>query len=91
VNLLRSQGIDSQPGGPVQQPYLKYRPAAWLHRLVESIPGLLKRLQIRAQIGANLTARSTEEDLSFYVFEMGSPSTPPTNTAVYIATFLPLS
>jgi hypothetical protein len=27
VNLLRSPGIDSQPGGPVQQPYLTYRPA----------------------------------------------------------------
>ncbi len=29
VNLLRSPGIDSQPGGPVQRqhPYLTYRPA----------------------------------------------------------------
>jgi hypothetical protein len=34
VNLLTSPGIDSQPGG--------------LHRLAESIPGLLKRLQIPA-------------------------------------------
>ncbi len=49
VNLLRGPGIHSQPGGPVWQPYLKYRPAG-LHRLAESIPGLLKRLQIRAQI-----------------------------------------
>jgi hypothetical protein len=30
-------GIDSQPGGPVRQPYLTYRPAR-LHRLAESIP-----------------------------------------------------
>jgi hypothetical protein len=37
VNLFRSLGIDSQPGGPV-------------HRLAESIPRLLKRLQIRAQV-----------------------------------------
>jgi hypothetical protein len=48
VDLLRSPGIDSQPGGPVRQPYLTYRPAR-LYRLAESIPGLLKRLQIRAQ------------------------------------------
>ncbi len=27
VILLRSPGIDSQPGGPVQQSYLSYRPA----------------------------------------------------------------
>ena len=27
VNLLRSPGIDSQPGGPVRQPNLTYRPA----------------------------------------------------------------
>ncbi len=37
VNLLRSPGIDSQPGGPMRQPYLTYRPAS-LHRLAESIP-----------------------------------------------------
>ncbi len=34
VNLLRSPGIDSQPGGPVRQPCLTYRPAR-LHRLAE--------------------------------------------------------
>ncbi len=27
VNSFRSPGIDSQPGRPVQQPYLTYRPA----------------------------------------------------------------
>jgi hypothetical protein len=32
VNLLRSLGIDSQPGGPVPQPYLSLRPVR-LHRL----------------------------------------------------------
>ncbi len=47
VNLLRSPGIDSQPGRPIRKPYLTYRPAR-LHRLAESIPGLLTRLQIRA-------------------------------------------
>ncbi len=48
VNLTRSPGIDSQPGGPVRNPYLTYRPAR-LHRLAESIPGTLQRLQIRGQ------------------------------------------
>jgi hypothetical protein len=47
-NPFKEPGIDSQPGGPVRQPYLLYR-LARLHRLAESIPGLLKRLQIRAQ------------------------------------------
>ncbi len=37
VNLLRSPGIDSQPGGPVRQHFLTYRPAR-LHRLAKSIP-----------------------------------------------------
>jgi hypothetical protein len=37
VNLLRSQGIDSKPCGPVRQPYLTYRPAR-LHGLAESVP-----------------------------------------------------
>jgi hypothetical protein len=32
VNLLRSSGIDSQPGGLVRQPYLTYRPTR-LHTL----------------------------------------------------------
>jgi hypothetical protein len=37
VNFLRSPGIDCQPGEPVRQPYLSYRPAR-LIRLAESIP-----------------------------------------------------
>ncbi len=37
VNFLKSPGIDSQPVGPVRQPYLTYRPAR-LHRLAESVP-----------------------------------------------------
>ncbi len=37
LDLLRSPVIDSQPGGPVRQPYLSNRPV-WLHRLAESIP-----------------------------------------------------
>jgi hypothetical protein len=48
VNLLRSQGIDSQPSGPVRNFYLTYRPTL-LMRLAESIPGLLKHLKIRVQ------------------------------------------
>ncbi len=46
--LLRSSWIDSKesiPGGLVRQMGLSYRP----NRLAESIPGLLKRLKIRAQ------------------------------------------
>ncbi len=34
--LLGSPGIDSQPGGPLRQPYLTYRPAR-LHMLAELI------------------------------------------------------
>ena len=37
VNLSRSLGIDSQPGGPVRQPYMSYR-SAMLHRQVKSNP-----------------------------------------------------
>ncbi len=37
VDLLRGPEIDSQPGGPVRQPYLAYRPAR-LHRTEELIP-----------------------------------------------------
>jgi Leucine-rich repeat (LRR) protein len=37
VDRLWSPGIDSQHGGPVQQPYFSYRPAR-LHKLAESIP-----------------------------------------------------
>jgi hypothetical protein len=47
VNLLRSPGIDSQPGGPVRHSSSTFQPARQ-YRLAESIPGLLKRLQIRA-------------------------------------------
>ncbi len=43
VDRLWRPGIDSQPGGPVRQPYFSYRPAR-LRKLAESIP----RLQIRA-------------------------------------------
>ncbi len=39
VNLFRSPGIDFQPGGPVRQPYLTYRPAR-LHRLTGGIDSL---------------------------------------------------
>ncbi len=44
VNLLRSTGIDSQPGWPVRQPVRLQQ------RLAESIPGLLKRSQRRALV-----------------------------------------
>jgi hypothetical protein len=49
-----SPGVDSQPGWPIRQPYLSYRPAR-LHTTQavgidssESIPGLHSRLKIRA-------------------------------------------
>ncbi len=47
INILRSPRIDSQPAGQVRQLYLTYRQGK-IHRLAESIPGLLKCLQIRA-------------------------------------------
>ncbi len=37
VDPSRSPEIDSQPGGPVRQPYFSYRPAR-LHGLAKSIP-----------------------------------------------------
>ncbi len=47
VDLLRSPGIDFQPGGPVRQPYLPAR----LYRLGGiDCTGLHKRLQIRPLI-----------------------------------------
>jgi hypothetical protein len=50
VKLFReSTGIDSQPGGPVRQSYLTYRPARLL-RHAESIPGQIKGLQMRALV-----------------------------------------
>ncbi len=52
VNLLGSPGIDSPPCGPVRQPYLSNLTARihTVHRL--AVSGLLKRLQIRALVGA---------------------------------------
>jgi hypothetical protein len=47
LNLLRSPEIDSQRCRLVGQPSLRHRPAR-IRRLAESIPRLLKRLQIRA-------------------------------------------
>ncbi len=47
-NLLRSPRMDSQPGWPVQQTYLSYRPAR-LHRL-----GSLNVHKYRAQATKNL-------------------------------------
>ncbi len=46
VNLLKSLGIDSQSGGPVPARQAKVGGIDSL----ESIPGLLKRLQIQVQI-----------------------------------------
>jgi hypothetical protein len=55
VNLLRSPGIDFPilAGRYDSTTYLSYRPAR-LHRLVESIPGLHKRLQIRALVAGSI-------------------------------------
>ncbi len=50
VNILRSPGIDSQPGGPVRQPYLANRRPGyigWRNRFLGIDPGVLKRLEIR--------------------------------------------
>jgi hypothetical protein len=57
VGLVRSPGIDSQPGGPVRNPVSRTGPTGyigWRNRFLridssESIPGLHKRLQIRAR------------------------------------------
>jgi hypothetical protein len=53
LNLLRSleESIPSLAGRytAIRQPYLSYRPARLHYRLAESIPGLNKRLQMRAQ------------------------------------------
>jgi hypothetical protein len=61
VNLLT--GIDSQPGGPVRQPYLRTGPVDYT-RLAESIPWLHKRLRIRAQfaVRGSRTPRSLRAD-----------------------------
>ena len=64
LNLLRSPGIDSQTGGPVRHPYWRTGPPGyigWQNRFLESTPGLVKRLQIRAQLSRIL--------LSFLVAE----------------------
>ena len=47
ANLLRNLGIDLAGGTTT---LLEVHRPAMLHRLAELIPGLLKRLQIRAQI-----------------------------------------
>ena len=66
ANLLKSSGIDFQLGGQIRLHYLTYRPAR-LHRLAESILGLLKRLQTRAQ-------HSEGNGYLFYsILEDGSP------------------
>jgi hypothetical protein len=62
VNLLRSPGIDSQPGRPVRQPIWRTGPPSYIGcgiDSLESIPGFLKRLQIQAlysktQVGPSL-------------------------------------
>ncbi len=47
VDPWRCPGIDSQPGGPVCQHYLSYRPGR-LYGPAKSIPGVYTRLQMRA-------------------------------------------
>ncbi len=71
VNLLRSPGVDSQPDGPVRQPYLSYRPAM-LHRQVEIesselIPCLLKRLHIWALYCATYSESGRKFIISMYL------------------------
>ncbi len=72
ANLLKSPWIDSEPGGPVRQPYLTYRPAR-LNRMAESIPGLLKNLKIRAhKRGGWYTLQSALRVQDFGVFSMNN-------------------
>jgi hypothetical protein len=52
---FRKPRIDSQPGGPVQQPFLLYQLARLLRLMIPGNPGLLKLLQLRAQ--ATLASR----------------------------------
>ncbi len=60
VHLLRSPGIDSQPGGIDS---------------LESIPGLLKRLQIRAliyKVGVNMSTTTVHHLLyGFRILDIG--------------------
>ncbi len=49
VNIYEAQESIPSLAGLYDNPYMTYRPFK-LHRLAESIPGLLKRLQIRALI-----------------------------------------
>jgi hypothetical protein len=53
VNLLGAQGIDSQPAGRYDNPICRTGPpgyVGWRIDSLDSIPGLLKCLQIRAQL-----------------------------------------
>ncbi len=66
VDLLRCPGINSQAGGLVRQPYLSYRPAGLQNAggidISESIPGLRKRLEIRALfLIRNMLKQSAEQ------------------------------
>jgi hypothetical protein len=73
VNLFRSPGIDSKPSGPVRQP-------ARLHRLAESIPELLKRLQIRAQLlTKDAGMRKRERDQCIWFSVVLTPPLPPSH------------
>ncbi len=52
VNLLRSPKTDSKPDWPVRNPICRTGPRGyicWRNDSLKSIPGLLKRLQIRTQ------------------------------------------
>ncbi len=68
VNILRSLGIDSQPGRPVRQPCLTHRPAR-LYWLAESIPWdrLLGSLNVFKFGIWRLTSRNNPESWLFYV------------------------
>ena len=75
VNLLRSPGIDSQPGRLVRQHFLTYRHAR-LHRLADSIPwnrfmgslnvykfGIRMLLDYAAKCGGVVVSRDNYRDL----------------------------
>jgi hypothetical protein len=55
VNLLRCPGINSQPGEPVRQPYLAYRPAGYTVQTVDLILPPIGRIpQLHSCIEKNL-------------------------------------
>jgi hypothetical protein len=63
VDLVRRPGIDSLPGGSVQNPICRTGPPGYMAGEIDSsvsIPGLHKRLQIRALVTPLMSLYGTE-------------------------------